>query len=1131
MKCIKIYIFLLLGCLFMPLSADIMIGQTVSTTASNLVRGAILDADRLPLVGAYVQNLTNGVGAVADNNGRYSIKAVKGDKLKVSFLGMKSKVVTIGNSANQDIILAADEHVLENVVVTGYRKVNNRVFVGSATKVKTAELSQTATPDISRMLQGRVSGLNISNVSSTFGSAPKINIRGGGSINGNVSPLWVIDGVIFDELVNLNPERLASGDAVTLVGSAISGINPEDIESVEVLKDASATSLYGARGMNGVIVVTTKMGQKGEGFHLGYSFDMGVRQKPNIRNYNILNSGETMSLLLEMKDKGYFSIDDALNGRRSGVFNQLYNGIMTPVNGGGYTIPNTDEGRNKFFRNVALRNTDWFSHLFTNNLTQNHTLSMRYSSDKVATYSSIGLFSDAGYAISDKVDRLTAHLKTTYFVNNNLDLSLSLMGNYRKQRTNGTTPRIKYPEIGSFRRDFEINPFAYALSTSPTLRPYGDDGGLEYYQNDWTRFNIIEELANNYIDVAVGDWRLQADALWRITDDLKLSALVSARTMTSTFEHYISENSNMANAYRANGSMRKMRENIYLYHPDASDLMVAEVALPYGGMYNKENRQLLSLLSRLTVDYNHRYGAHRINLFGFTELRRTDNIGDNFDGYGISFRRGNTVNTFPNIFLKNSLQGDTYFRKDGVYDRGVTLSVSATYSYDNRYVANAVVNYEGSNLAGSQARVRWLPTWNVGGKWNIDRETFVNWSNLGINQFAVRASYGLVAKMIPQATNSMIEYNSIVNFRRNLADRDYGVTIKSNENRDLTWEKMYELNLGLDMGFINNRITLNADYYDRNSFDLIDLVRTSGVGGDYYKWANFGDMNTKGVDLSVTTRNIDSKDWRWTTTAIFSYYKQAITSLKNVPNAFDLVSGQGRGNVLGHPRSSLYSYQFAGLSDKGLPTFYYGDLPTGGQPYAQSTAANFNDTQYPLSYLKYEGSTEPNMSIGLDNRISYKGFELSVFITYQGGNVVRISPMYDVSYQDVGVFSRDYANRWLVKGDEKLTNVPVIPSKDLINIVGQENIERAYNTYNYSDIRVADGSFVRVKNVTLSYSVPTKKIEKLGLNRLVFSLEALNPVLLYSDSKLRGQDPEFVNAGGVSSPITRMYTFSTRINF
>ncbi|SDD86565.1 TonB-linked outer membrane protein, SusC/RagA family [Riemerella columbipharyngis] len=1021
---------------------------------------------------------------------------------------------------------------IEEVVITGYNKVKNRVFTGSAVQVKLKDIQLNGVADVSRMLEGRVAGLNIQNVTGTFGSAPRINIRGGASITGNVQPLWVIDGAVYEDIVSLTLDQLVSGDAVTLISSAIAGINPSDIQDIQVLKDASATSMYGARALNGVIVITTKSGKRNSANKISYNYEQSYRDIPSYNDYDLLNSQETMSIYREMENKGYFSMANTYYGRRAGVYYQMYDAINTfDPNTGKFLLENTEDARLAFLRKYEYANTDWFKQLFRITPTQNHTISFSGGGKNTAAYASLGFFNDTGWSITDEVKRLTANMKNTFYINNKLKVELAAQGNIRKQKAPGTFSQRKNTVIGSYERDFDINPFSYALGTSRTLRAKDENGNLEYYRNNWAPFNILNEYNNNYMDINVLDFKIQTELEYKINKKLTANFLAVARKAQTKSRHYIKENSNTVLAFRANDNAKVADENIYLFKDPDHPLALPQSALPNGGIFNQTDNSLESYLVRASLDYSKRWNAHDLKLFGFSEVRYADRTVSPFQGYGIQYDRGNQIYTSPLIFQKLINDNIDYFGLMMRRDRGVTFSANATYAYNNKYVINAVGNYEGSNIAGKGSRTRWLPTWNVGAKWNIHKENFLS-NTPWISTLALRGSYGLTAKMNENAINSLAVFKSAITNRYNIKDRENELNILYLENRDLTWEKMYETNLGLDLGLFGNRLNTTVDVYSRKSFDLIDLIRTSGVGGQYYKYANFGDMETKGIEFTLNSTNIKNDNFEWQTNLSLSYYKQKITRLLNNPNTFDLVSGTGQGNVVGYARGSIFSFDFAGLNSEGLPTFNFEDYPFQGNiPYQNISGADFLDTNYSLSYLKYNGSVEPNFTGGFSNTFSYKNFSLSFFVTFQAGNKIRLKPTYDAAYGDLNVFSKYYFDRWVNPGDEAKTNVPVIPSQDLISLLGKENIERAYNTYNYSQLRIADGSFVRMKSISLGYKVPEVYSKRWGVSSLSFRLQAVNPFLIYSDKKLNGQDPEFYRAGGVAVPITKQYSISLNLGF
>ncbi|MFJ1366868.1 SusC/RagA family TonB-linked outer membrane protein [Capnocytophaga canimorsus] len=1094
------------------------------------IKGTVTDAKGEPLLGATVILKERNVGVTTDMEGKFTIRGEQGQTLEVSYVGFQMKKVKI-TSNNLKITLQEETEQLGEVVVTGYQKIKSRVFTGASASVKMNEIKMDGVADVSRMLEGRVAGLSIQNVTGTFGSAPRINIRGGASIIGNVQPLWVIDGAVYEDLVSLSLDQLVSGDAVTLISSAIAGLNATDIQDIQVLKDASATSVYGARALNGVIVITTKSGKRDTPNRITYSYEQSFRQIPSYADFDLLNSQETMSVYQELANKGYFGLRDALYGRRSGIYYQWYKGISTiNPNTGTYYYENTEEGKRAFFKEREYTNTDWFNHLFALNPIQNHTITFSGGGKNTTTYASIGFYNDGGWTITDNVQRITANLKNTFYINDKFKTTLSAQGNMRQQKAPGTFTQRKNTTIGSFERDFDINPFSYALSTSRTLRPRGSNGELEYYRNNWAPFNILNEYQNNYLNINLLDFKIQGEASYKFNNDLEATVLLSTRQAFTATSHFIKEGSNVVQAFRANETPWVAQQNIYLIKDKDNPFLQPKVGLTHGGIFNKTETTLKSYQARFALDYNKQLGEHDIKGFGFAEIRSADRSVNPFQGYGIQYDKGNQIFTNPLIFQKLLNEGTDYFSLLERYERGVTFSLSGTYGYQGKYIFNTVLNYEGSNTAGRNSRSQWLPTWNIGGKWNIDQESFMKDQNY-FSTLAFRASYGLTAKMNEQAINSNAVYKNQILNRFRFEDRENALRILHLENRDLTWEKMYELNIGIDAGFFNNRLNATIDVYQRNSFDLIDLIRTSGVGGQYYKYANFGDMRTRGVELALNSKNILTDDFKWTTNFTISYMNQEITRLLNTPNTFDMVAGAGRGNIVGFPKGSLFSFNYQGLNSYGLPTFDFGLYPLNNRAYGNIAGADFLDAQYSKTYLIYHGSIEPNVNSGLSNTFQYKNWELSFFITAQAGNKIRLNPSFDPAFADLNVFSTEYYNRWIAPGDEWRTEVPALPSQDLIRLIGEENIERAYNTYNYSQNRVADGSFVRMKNISLGYNVPEHYAKKFGLSTINVRGQVTNPFLIYSDKRLKGQDPEYYRSGGVSLPTPKQFTLTVNVGF
>ncbi|MGO4773019.1 SusC/RagA family TonB-linked outer membrane protein [Flavobacterium sp. W22_SRS_FK3] len=1103
-------------------------------SAGPIIKGKVTDPSGVPLPGATVLVKGTKIAVLTDFDGNFSIEMpATSNQLVISYIGMETKEIGIENTTPVVVLNEVGQNLKEVVITTGYEKTSKRTFTGAVSKISAAELKVDGVVDVSRMIEGKAAGVTVQNITGTFGTAPKITVRGSSSIFGDTKPLWVIDGVVQEDIINISFADLASGNSETLLSSSIAGLNANDVQSIEILKDASATSIYGSRSLNGVVVVTTKQGRRDAPLKVTYSVENSMRTVPSYTQYDILNSQESMSILKEMEQKGFLDVPSTLQGRTGGVYNILSKAINTYVpETDSYLVNNDPLSRNNFLRKYELANTDWFKVLFRPSITQTHSLSFSGGGKNNTFYASLGYYTDPGWTIADDVKQLSSNIKGTFFINDKLSVTLSTMASVRDQTAPGSYESKKDVVFGNVTRDFDINPFNYVLNTSRTLRPYDENRNLEYSRNNWAPFNIVNELQNNVLEIDVKDMRFQLDVDYKINKHLTYNLTGSARYANTSRQHKIYENSNVVEAYKAgteygvegvNATVRNA--NVFLY-TDPDDLTAQPISvLPNGGFLRKFTNELTSYNIRNSVNYRNTFNEkHEVEGFFGTELRSLDRSSDNFTAAGIQYDRGLTAFTDPRIIEKIINEGSSYYGFNEERERTVGFFGKVGYTYDRRYTGSITGRYDGSNRQGNSGSGRWLPTYTFSGKWNVTEEKFMQ--NLKvINNLAFRGSYGLTATAGP-ATNSLAIYKSYITDRLAISDRETGIDIDELQNSDLTWEKQFETNFGVDLGMFNNRIQFVSDIYSRKAFDLVDYVVTSGIGGQSIKQGNNANMETKGLEIGFTTQNIVTNNFKWSSTLNFSVYDQKITKLENQPSAFDLIDANG-GNTVGHPRNSLYSYQFTGLNNQGLPTFIQKEDETDNV-----TGANFQDTENVTDYLKYEGSIEPNKSIGFANTFSYKNWSLYVFVVGSGGNKVRLNQAYDSQYDDLTVFTKDFTNRWINPGDEAFTNVPVIADKRLVQNYGtQDQLQIAYNTYNYSDVRIADGDFVRLKNVSLSWEFPKEFKRKLGVSTFSLKASTVNPWLIYSDKKLNGQDPEFRNTGGVALPVTTQYTFAINLSF
>ncbi|MBV3637659.1 SusC/RagA family TonB-linked outer membrane protein [Bacteroides cellulosilyticus] len=1024
---------------------------------------------------------------------------------------MKTQEVSI--KPHLKITMTTDSEILQEVVVTGMQRMDKRLFTGAATKLSADNVKLDGMAEISRSLEGRAAGVSVQNVSGTFGTAPKIRVRGATSIYGSSKPLWVVDGVIMEDVTEVGADNLSSGDAVTLISSAIAGLNADDIESFQILKDGSATSIYGARAMAGVIVVTTKKGKAGSN-KISYTGEFSMRLKPNYNDFNIMNSQEQMDVYKTMASNGYLNFSDVYRASDSGVYGKMYH-LTNDYSNDGFALANTLEARNQYLQLAEYRNTDWFDILFNNSISQNHAISMSSGTDKASYYTSLSAMTDPGWTKQSSVQRYTANINALYNISRQLSLNLIGSTSYRKQKAPGTLSSSIDVVSGEVRRDFDINPYSYALNTSRAL------DANEYYVRNYAPFNILHELDNNNMDLSVIDLKFQGELKWKPFRKVELAALGAYKHSSTTQSHSITDYSNQAWAYRAMDDATMRDANPWLYtDPDVANSLPLSV-LPVGGFYRETKYGMNSYDFRGTISYNDVFAEdHVINLFGGMQLTATDRSKTWFNGVGMQYDMG-MLPSYDYMFFKQGKEENTqYYTVEETRSREVAFFATGTYSYKGRYTVNGTIRYEGSNKLGKSRSSRWLPTWNLSGAWNMHEEAFFEDLKPALSNLTLRASYSLTADRGPaNVTNSHVVIGSYNPYRPFASVGESGLEIKDLENSELTYEKKHEFNLGVDIGFLDNRINLVVDWYKRNNYDLIGMINTMGVGGQISKYANVASMRSHGIEFTLSTRNIATKKFKWNTDFIISHAKNTVTELDSQSRVIDMISGAGFA-LQGYPVRSLFSMDFRGLNTNGVPTFINekGELTTSD--------INFQE-RINKDHLIYEGPTDPTITGSFGNMFTYKGFKLNVFITYSFGNVVRLDPVFSNKYSDLDAMPKEFKNRWTLTGDENTTNVPVIADRRMNQ--KDPNLKRAYNAYNYSTERIAKGDFIRMKEISISYDFPKIWISHLKLSDLSLKLQATNLFLIYSDDKLNGQDPEFFNTGGVAAPVPKQFTLTLRM--
>lgn len=1081
------------------------------------VSGVVTSDKGEPLPGVTIKVKDSSTGVVSDFDGNYIIATELDSTLIFSYIGFKTVEVPIMGKTTINIVLEEKLEQLGEVVVTGFQKIDRKLFTGSAAKVVFEDAKLEGVADLSRSLQGQVAGVEIENVSGTFGTAPQVRIRGNASINGTNRPLWVVDGVVLEDAIELSNEDISSGNLETILSSSTAGLSPGDIESFEILKDASATSLYGARAINGVIVITTKRGVSGK-TKFNFSTETTMRSKPSYAQFDVLDSGEEMSVYYELYQKNYIDYASVVTNRHHGALSDhLYRKGLRE-------LPSTPQNSPDWpvLERYWKSNTNWFSLLFKNSIMTRNSFSVSGGSEKTRVRGSLGILNDPGQTIADKVKNYTADFKVDFELSSKSRLGFSFRGNIRDQRIASSNDREFNAVRGVYERNFDINPFNYALYTSRSITPYDENGNLQYFRRNWTPFNIFHETMHNYVDLNVSDMSTQLKYDLNLLDKLNFSTTFQSRWFTSTAVQKVHEKSNQAQAYRSDDPLIR-NQNIFLFDDPDAPLLEPYSVLPNGGFRHVTTNTLVSHFIRNTVDYSNNFNeVHLISLFAGQEIRINDREKVYSQGWGYLYDKGGLVLADPNFLRYLDANNDDYYSVEPTKNRSWGTFFNAAYSYEATYIFNGTFRYDGDNRTGKSKTARYLPTWNISGAWNVHNERFMedlSW----INTLKLKSTYGLSGGNPLDASAGLI-IRGIDQRRRHVNDRETALLISQLENGELTFEKLYEWNLGLELGLFGNNILFEAEYYKRKSKDLLGTVSTNAVGGDAIKFGNIGELDAKGIELSLNTTNIKNDTFRWSSSFNISINDNTITKWDSRERIEDMTTREG-GNIVGYPRGSLFSIPFAGLNKDGIPTFY-------DDKGKKVTHINLQNREDILKYLKYDGPVAPTTFGGFNNTFTYKNLKLSTGISFRSGNKIRLDNFYrNSTFDDYSSLPGDLKNRWVLSGDENLTNVPSINT--LLKKLSYED-EGAFNPhdlYNRSDVRVAKGDFIRIKNVRLSYRLPNSHMPFGNIDNMTFSLSAHNLWLLYSDKKLRGVDPEFHQAGGISLPLTRTYTLSLNIKF
>ena len=1059
--------------IFMPL---VLIAQDQVLVTGTVVGGK----PEMPIAGAsvYVSSSMVGnqtdekgilqgamLGTTTDFDGNFELRVDPNIKsLVISYMGFESKTIELGNNTkNLRITLKESSENLDEVIITGYQKIEKRKATSAYAKVDVAEIEQAGVATVDQMLTGQLPGVMVQPTTGAPGAASKISIRGIATLNGSSDPLWVLDGIPLqgDDI----PEDFRDKDNIdNLQSSPIAGLNPGDIESITVLKDASATSIYGARAANGVIVITSKKGKRGA-MRINTNANVFVTQRPDFSKLNLLNASQKVDLELYLASRPDLTYQQN-RGAVARILNN-YNQYDVFQNNGFDAISSAAQNAINELRNV---NTNWGKELYQMAVNQQYTLSISGGSEHNDYYFSAGLFDEQGTTIGTGQKRFNITLKDNFSITDKLKVGVALFGSQ-----NRTSSYIS----GA---DAYTNPAYYARHANPYLR-LTDAAGNYVYDPDLVErsdlnlnYNVLEERRNTAHEYKANSLKSIFNIDYDFNEDLKFSTQLGLQLDFNSTEKVSDKNSYYTRKYRQQS--RYSVSGGYDYY------------MPEGGIIQNWNADVFQYNWKTTANYNTTFNKrHELDLMLGTEFRQNKHTEIHTKGFGFN---SNTLTTIPitnELALKNSLF-DTYKK---TYNENVFASFygTASYTLDRKYTVFGSLRYDGSNLFGVNPKYRYLPIWSFAGSWNLDKEDFM--ANIdAIDMLKLRASYGVQGN-IDKSTSPFVvgQYDNVSILP---GTNEEAIRATNAPNPNLRWEKTTSSNIGFDLSLFNNRVFLTGDYYSRKSTDLIGLRSIPLENGYNFISTNWATVSNKGYELSINTTNINTPNFRWTSGLNIAHNKSVVEDIEIPENNL-------KPSLKGHSVRAIFALKTAGLDSNGLPLFWKnGRKVTAVEFYNLEEGVDGSQLSREdhRNLYTYAGDGMPKFTGGFRNTFSYKQFDLRVLTNFNIKQTVRAEPTYNPTQAQPG---SNYNTDILKAGTGKY---PALigansPGFNTNLLYSWYNTYDAGNTYKDLDIWLKDISYIRISSIRLSYALPKKQLEKLRISGLNFNLEARNMFVIGTD--------------------------------
>lgn len=1092
------------------------------------ITGVVLDPEGLPLPGAsvYVDKASIGqetgtpgiiqnsaIGTTTNAQGEFSLRVPEGTQnLRVSFLGFNSVLVSIKNKTNVRVVLSSNDNALQEVTVNGYTSISKRKNTTAIAVVDYENIRQVGVAGIDQMLEGQVAGVAVTTLNGGPSAAPRIRIRGTASLNGSQDPLWVLDGI---PLEGTDMPNIYDKDNIDeLRNLPIAGLNPDDIADITILKDAAATAIYGARAANGVIVVTTKKGKQGP-VAINFNANTFITDRPDFSKLNLMNSNEKVDFELGLAKQADLTYREN-QGAVSRILHQ-YNELQNYRNNGfGALNPAAQQAIN----DLRQTNTNWGNELYQSSINQQYGLSFSGGNDQATYYLSTGYYNEEGTTKGTGLERYNVTLKTDYKLSDKLGIGAAIFAS-QSNRKNYLT------EIDAF-----TNPTNYSRNVNPYQPIRNAAGGFEYDPDIfgsangdvYVPFNIIEERENTRYGLKNKSVKGLVDLNYKVYKDLNLRSELGIQVEENSVERFGSEDSYYGRKYKEGSRYYDSATKTFKYF------------LPEGGIIQNQETAFFQYNWKTMLEYSKVIAdKHEIEALAGTELRRNNNKDIITRGFGYDERTLTNQNiVFPNADWAKNSKFRTYQQLQ-LENAFASLFGTLSYTYDRRYTLYGSVRYDGSNLFGVDPKYRYLPIYSVSGAWNAKEEKFLE-SASWLSNLRVRSSYGIQGN-IDKNTSPFV----IGDYQRTSilpGGSETIINVSSPPNDKLRWEKTTTFNAGVDLGLFNNAIQLTVDYYNRNSKDLIGTQDLSLENGFEFTQSNFSRINNKGIELSLSTRNISTSKFSWSTDLNIAHNKSKVLREKVRDNQYTP-------SREGYPVNAVFVLKTAGLDENGLPLFVQknGDavsLETFYKLYdpwadiipGEITQSALSATDY-QGLFSYAGDADPKYVGGLINRFRYGNVDLSISAIFNLDRTVSSSPLYNPALLDRGKnYSREVLNAWTPENTD--ATLPAIIGR--YSADGERWMAYSWlngldpiSSYKKLDIFAKKISYVRINSIRMGYTLPKKIAGKVRANTLRFSVEGRNLFVFGSDYS--GYfDPE--TYGNIyTQPISKTISFGLNATF